>query len=139
MRNALDQAGAVLVTGNGPAVLPAAPPVHRRVRGRILANGEPVAGARVELCEEPVQQLGTGYTSPCDPLGREETLHPAYALTRADGRFEFVDVATGEGSLWLAVRPQGHRWVYPGAPSVNPEEVGEASVDLGAVTVRLPR
>lgn len=133
----VDLTDSLIVTGRGPAELPPAPPVHGRVRGRVLADGQPVAGARVELCEQPLVELGTGYTSPCDPLGREETTRPTNAITRADGRFELVDVPTADVALWFAVQPPDHRWVNPASPSVDANEVGETPRDVGDVTVRL--
>jgi hypothetical protein len=139
-RNAegLEHVTDLLVTGRGPAELPPARPVPGQLRGRLLANGQPVAHARIELCEEPLEELGTGYTSPCDPLGRESSTPPRVGLSRADGTFEFADVPTADVVLKLAVRPPQHRWVNT-AVLVDATELGDTPVNLGDVTVRLRR
>jgi hypothetical protein len=110
------------VVGNGP---PVAPPVAQpagTLQGQLVRNGEPLAGATVEICVYRLfDLLREAGRAPCDdqPFVRDaqtdregrfrfgEVPPGLYALSaQVAGEWFFLKDTIGIASAWLAVRPQ---------------------------------
>lgn len=89
----------IVVGAGGPELPPVAEATSTRVRGRVVARGEPRKGVAVEVCRTPRFRYRR---SPC----QDQRLHFS-AVTDAAGRFSVADVPPGEYGVAVQV---GERW-----------------------------
>ncbi|MEZ4404496.1 MAG: hypothetical protein R3B06_31035 [Kofleriaceae bacterium] len=115
---------ALAVVGDGPALPPLGPPVTGTITGRVLRGGRPVAGAAVELCDQPLTVL---QRTPC-----ESSTTTYRTTTGADGRFRLAAVAVG--SYGFAIKP-GPRWIVMLATDCCTALGPGTTYDVGALTV----
>ncbi len=105
------------------------------VRGVFVKDGEPVAGARIELCEDPARgNLGT-MESPCEMPRVGEVAR--YGTTASDGSFLVFDVPPGT-TLEFVARMDDHWFVSSNAPCCD--DMKAAGIhDIGTVKYRKGR
>jgi len=95
----------IAISGRGPATLPSPrEPSMGNVKGRVLLEGVPLPGARVELCLY-LKSFMSFYRSPC-----EGQPYQASTVTDDEGRFLFAEVPVGSYD-YAIFDPEGElRW-----------------------------
>ena len=120
----------IVVSGSGPAQLPAAGPMHTGgIRGRLVGDAGPLAGTTVELCTRAIART----IPPCakSPPRYETT-------TDADGRFEILDLPIGTYAI-TALNDEGWRTLFRGTESFvisegKPTDMGDLDATRGFMT-----
>jgi ligand-binding sensor domain-containing protein len=96
--------GDILVQGT-PTLAKADRP-HSRVRGVLVRNGKPLAGAEIEMCTDPIDGNLGSFASPCegaDFVRSDET--------EDDGSFLLSNVKVGLYEIAVRDRDAPHGWV----------------------------
>ncbi len=81
-----------------------------RIKGRILHNGEPIAGANVSL--EGIQQGIMGESVFWDSLEYNELIWSEELETYVEGPRVYAPIMTDEQGRWTFICPKGHGAIY---------------------------
>lgn len=119
------QVSNVIVRGKGPRLPEAGAVKKGGLKGKVLKDGEGVAGVKVELCESPSMIYSR---TPCS--GAPTHLR---GTTDAEGSFEFQDVPLG--AYGLAIK-SGRKWQITLGAALGTKMVEGETYDIGAVTLQ---